>query len=55
MTFASVNEAIQLWIKGRGFTAAHLEDEYKEEDKRYASWGLAIFHLAPQDYRWFHS
>jgi len=55
MTFSPVNEAIQRWIKGRGFTAAHLEDEYKDEAERNAGRGLAIFHLALQDYRWFHS
>ncbi|KIM40811.1 hypothetical protein M413DRAFT_446183 [Hebeloma cylindrosporum] len=56
MTFASVNEATQLWIKGREFTVARLlGDKYKDQAERYAGGALAIFRLAPQDYHRFHS
>jgi phosphatidylserine decarboxylase len=56
MAFSSVNEATQLWIKGREFTVARLlGDKYKDEADRYTGGALAIFRLAPQDYHRFHS
>jgi len=56
MTFASVSEATQLWIKGREFTVARLlGDVYKDQAERYTDGALAIFRLAPQDYHRFHS
>jgi phosphatidylserine decarboxylase len=56
MTFASVTEATQLWIKGREFTVARLlGDAYKDQAERYTDGALAIFRLAPQDYHRFHS
>jgi phosphatidylserine decarboxylase len=56
MTFASVHEATQLWIKGREFTVARLlGDKYKDQAERYNGGALAIFRLAPQDYHRFHS
>ncbi|PPQ86997.1 hypothetical protein CVT25_009531 [Psilocybe cyanescens] len=56
MTFATVSEATQLWIKGREFSVARLLGEhYKAEAERYVGGALAIFRLAPQDYHRFHS
>jgi phosphatidylserine decarboxylase len=56
MSFASVNEATQLWIKGREFTVARLlGDAYKDQAERYIDGALVIFRLAPQDYHRFHS
>ncbi|KAF9461635.1 phosphatidylserine decarboxylase-domain-containing protein [Collybia nuda] len=56
MTFATVDEATRLWIKGREFTVARLlGDSYKGQAERYAGGALAIFRLAPQDYHRFHS
>jgi phosphatidylserine decarboxylase len=56
MTFSSVHEATQLWIKGREFTVARLlGDKYKDQAERYTGGALAIFRLAPQDYHRFHS
>ncbi|KAF8591150.1 hypothetical protein K439DRAFT_1327876 [Ramaria rubella] len=56
MTFESVNEATQLWIKGREFTIARLLGvRYKDQAPKYTGGALAIFRLAPQDYHRFHS
>ncbi|PCH39320.1 hypothetical protein WOLCODRAFT_110643 [Wolfiporia cocos MD-104 SS10] len=56
MVFETVNEATQLWIKGREFTVARLLGErYRSEAERYAGGALCIFRLAPQDYHRFHS
>lgn len=56
MTFATVNEATRLWIKGREFTVARLLGEsYRGHADKYAGGALAIFRLAPQDYHRFHS
>ncbi|KAF8525860.1 phosphatidylserine decarboxylase-domain-containing protein [Hysterangium stoloniferum] len=56
MAFETVNEATQIWIKGREFTVARLLGErYKDQASRYAGGALAIFRLAPQDYHRFHS
>lgn len=59
-TFATVNDATNLWIKGRNFSVAKLfngnfnnmekTDIYKPE-----KCSVGIFRLAPQDYHRFHS
>lgn len=59
-TFATVDDATTLWIKGRNFSVAKLfngnfnnlekSDFYKPE-----KCSLGIFRLAPQDYHRFHS
>lgn len=59
-TFATVNDATNLWIKGRNFSVAKLfngnfnnmekTDLYKAE-----KCSVGIFRLAPQDYHRFHS
>ncbi|RDB20431.1 Phosphatidylserine decarboxylase proenzyme 3, partial [Hypsizygus marmoreus] len=56
MTFATVDDATRLWIKGREFTVARLLGEaYKDHAERYTGGALAIFRLAPQDYHRYHS
>lgn len=56
LTFATVSEATQLWIKGREFTVARLlGDAYRDQADKYVGGALAIFRLAPQDYHRFHS
>lgn len=56
ITFATVDDATRLWIKGREFTVSRLLGEvYKDEVERYTGGALAIFRLAPQDYHRFHS
>lgn len=56
LAFDSVNEATQIWIKGREFTVARLlGDRYKDDAVKYSHGSLAIFRLAPQDYHRFHS
>jgi len=56
MTFATVNDATRLWIKGREFTVSRLlGDSYRGQAEKYAGGALAIFRLAPQDYHRFHS
>ncbi|KAG5642253.1 hypothetical protein DXG03_003354 [Asterophora parasitica] len=56
ITFATVDEATRLWIKGREFTVQRLLGEaYKDHADRYVGGALAIFRLAPQDYHRFHS
>lgn len=56
MAFETVNEATQLWIKGREFTVSRLLGEhYKDQAPKYAGGALGIFRLAPQDYHRFHS
>ena len=56
MTFATVDDATRLWIKGRDFTVARLlGDAYKDQAGKYVGGALAIFRLAPQDYHRFHS
>jgi len=52
----STNEATRLWIKGHEFTVAQLlGDAYKDQAEWYVNGALVIFHLALQDYHWFHS
>ena len=67
MAFETVNEATQIWIKGREFTVARLlGPNYKDVVDRYEGGALGIFRwvcavaftdgrLAPQDYHRFHS
>ncbi|KAI5964134.1 PSD2 [Candida pseudojiufengensis] len=59
VAFSSVDEATELWIKGRNFTIAKLfngdlQDNsnipFKAEDL-----SIGVFRLAPQDYHRFHS
>lgn len=58
MAFETVDEATQIWIKGRDFSIARLlGDAAKSIDSldAYQNGGaLAIFRLAPQDYHRFH-
>lgn len=58
-TFSTVNEATELWIKGRNFTIARLFNgnfnNYEKTDLYKADkCTLGIFRLAPQDYHRFH-
>lgn len=56
MAFATINEATQIWIKGRDFTVARLlGPNYKDQFHKYDGGALVIFRLAPQDYHRFHS
>ena len=56
MTFETVNEATRLWIKGQDFSVARLLGAtYKGQAEKYNGSAFAIFCLAPQDYRRFHS
>lgn len=57
--FPTVNEATQLWIKGKNFSVAKLFNgnfEGLEATNLYKPDGclLAVFRLAPQDYHRFH-
>jgi len=55
MAFETVNEATNLWIKGREFTVARLLGQaYQDQAQNYIGGALAIFRLAPQDYHRFH-
>lgn len=59
-TFTSVNEATELWIKGRNFTLAKLFNgnfNGLESTSLYdpKACCIGIFRLAPQDYHRFHS
>lgn len=59
-TFTSVDEATELWIKGRNFTLAKLFNgnfNGLEKTSLYdpKSCCISIFRLAPQDYHRFHS
>jgi hypothetical protein len=56
MAFETVDEATNLWIKGREFSIPRLLGEaYKSETERYMGGAVCIFRLAPQDYHRFHS
>ncbi|KAI5956570.1 PSD2 [Candida jiufengensis] len=59
VAYSSVDEATELWIKGRNFTVAklfngdlqdNLNIPFKTEDL-----SIGVFRLAPQDYHRFHS
>lgn len=59
-TFASVNQATELWIKGRNFTVAKLfngnfHNLEKTDLYNADNCCVGIFRLAPQDYHRFHS
>jgi len=55
VTFNRIDDATQIWIKGREFTIARLlGDAYPAEAKRFEKGALGIFRLAPQDYHRFH-
>ncbi|ODO08587.1 phosphatidylserine decarboxylase [Cryptococcus wingfieldii CBS 7118] len=56
MAFETVNEATQIWIKGREFSVAKLlGPNYKDVIDRYDGGALAIFRLAPQDFHRYKS
>ncbi|QBM85447.1 phosphatidylserine decarboxylase [Metschnikowia aff. pulcherrima] len=59
-TFVTVNDATNLWIKGRNFTVAKLfngnfADLEKSDLYKPDKCCVGIFRLAPQDYHRFHS
>ena len=55
VVFNRIDDATRIWVKGRGFSIAHLLGEaYPEDVKRYTGGALGIFRLAPQDYHRFH-
>lgn len=55
VVFNSVNQATNIWVKGREFSIKRLLGETHAQDvKRYENGGLAVFRLAPQDYHRFH-
>ncbi|KAK4168837.1 phosphatidylserine decarboxylase-domain-containing protein [Cladorrhinum sp. PSN259] len=56
VVFNRVDQATNVWVKGRGFTVKRLlGDAYPEDAHRYEDGGaLGIFRLAPQDYHRFH-
>ncbi|KAF5507628.1 Phosphatidylserine decarboxylase proenzyme 3 [Colletotrichum aenigma] len=55
VVFNSVNQATNVWIKGREFSIKRLlGDAYPEDVKRFENGALGIFRLAPQDYHRFH-
>ncbi|KAL0573319.1 phosphatidylserine decarboxylase [Marasmius crinis-equi] len=56
MTFETVTEATQIWIKGRQFSVSRLlGPAFAGEADKYNGGALAIFRLAPQDYHRFHT
>jgi len=55
VVFNRMNEATQIWVKGREFSIERLlGNTYPEDVKRYQNGALGIFRLAPQDYHRFH-
>ncbi|KAF5588808.1 phosphatidylserine decarboxylase [Fusarium pseudocircinatum] len=56
IVFNSIDQATELWIKGRQFSVKKLlGDAYPEDVPRYEDGGaVGIFRLAPQDYHRFH-
>ncbi|ROW07599.1 hypothetical protein VPNG_06786 [Cytospora leucostoma] len=56
VVFNRVDDATNVWIKGREFSVKRLlGDAYPEDAARYENGGaLGIFRLAPQDYHRFH-
>lgn len=59
-TFTSVDEATELWIKGRNFTLAKLFNGNFNDLEKTSLYNpkeccIGIFRLAPQDYHRFHS
>ncbi|CAI5759702.1 unnamed protein product [Candida verbasci] len=56
--FETVNDATNLWIKGRNFTLPKLFNSNQFENTNLAKsseCSLGVFRLAPQDYHRFHS
>jgi phosphatidylserine decarboxylase len=49
MTFATIDDATKIWIKGLEFSVGKLLGD-EELGKTYNGGALAIFRLAPQDY-----
>ncbi|KAJ1980375.1 phosphatidylserine decarboxylase [Dimargaris xerosporica] len=54
MVFNSLNDATQLWIKGRHFNLTRLLGGFSALADQFKGGKLAIFRLAPQDYHRFH-
>jgi len=55
VVFNRIEEAQNIWVKGREFTVERLfGDAYPEDAKRYRGGALGIMRLAPQDYHRFH-
>lgn len=56
VVFESIDDATQIWIKGREFSIQRLlGNAYPQDIDRYANGGsFGIFRLAPQDYHRFH-
>ncbi|KAK4462040.1 phosphatidylserine decarboxylase-domain-containing protein [Cladorrhinum samala] len=56
VVFNSVDQATNVWVKGRDFTIKRLlGDAYPDDAHKYENGGaLGIFRLAPQDYHRFH-
>jgi phosphatidylserine decarboxylase len=55
VVFNRMDEATQIWVKGREFSIERLlGNAYPEDAKRYKNGALGIFRLAPQDYHRFH-
>lgn len=55
VVFNRMEEAQNIWVKGREFSVERLLGKaYPEDAKRYANGALGVFRLAPQDYHRFH-
>ena len=55
VVFNRIDDATQIWVKGREFSVARLLGKtYSEDAKRYVGGALGVFRLAPQDYHRFH-
>lgn len=53
--FDRMDEATNIWVKGREFTVERLlGDAYPEDARRFRNGALGVFRLAPQDYHRFH-
>jgi phosphatidylserine decarboxylase len=53
--FDCMDEATNIWVKGREFTVDRLlGDAYPEDARRFRNGALGVFRLAPQDYHRFH-
>lgn len=56
IVFQSVEQATQLWIKGRDFSIVRLlGDRYAKERPQSETPAVLVFRLAPQDYHRFHA
>jgi phosphatidylserine decarboxylase len=55
VVFNQINQATNIWVKGREFSMKRLlGDAYPEDVARYENGALGVFRLAPQDYHRFH-